>query len=147
MDEQIGRLRAELRTLAIAENTLILFAIDNGPADSQTKKGVASAGPFRGHKHTMYEGGLRVPALAGIAVLVMSIRYGQYDISPLEVVQTITHTLPKEHEDRIVLHGILLHDHQAVSVFGVMSAAKTGHIAGLFHRLDGFVKSVEKIPD
>jgi arylsulfatase A-like enzyme len=64
MDEQIGRLRAELRTLAIAENTLILFASDNGPADNQTKKGVASAGLFRGHKHTMYEGGLRVPAIA-----------------------------------------------------------------------------------
>ncbi|YCM42990.1 sulfatase-like hydrolase/transferase [Verrucomicrobiaceae bacterium 227] len=63
MDEQIGRLRAELRNLGVAENTLILFTSDNGPSDSYTKKGIASAGPFRGHKHTMYEGGLRVPAV------------------------------------------------------------------------------------
>ena len=28
-----------------------------------TKKNIASAGPFKGHKHTMYEGGLRVPSL------------------------------------------------------------------------------------
>ena len=63
MDEQIGRLRAELRRLGIERNTLLFFTSDNGPADPVAKKGVASAGPFRGHKHTMYEGGLRVPTL------------------------------------------------------------------------------------
>jgi len=64
MDEQIGRLRAELRQLGIASNTVVFFTSDNGPADALAKKGIASAGPFRGHKHTMYEGGLRVPSLA-----------------------------------------------------------------------------------
>jgi len=63
MDEQIGRLRAELRQLGIASNTIVFFTSDNGPADAPAKKGIASAGPFRGHKHTMYEGGLRVPSL------------------------------------------------------------------------------------
>ncbi|MCX6854153.1 MAG: sulfatase-like hydrolase/transferase [Verrucomicrobia bacterium] len=63
MDEQIGRLRTELRKLNIADNTILFFASDNGPADAAAKKGIASAGPFRGHKHTMFEGGLRVPAL------------------------------------------------------------------------------------
>ncbi len=63
MDEQIGRLRSELGTLGIDKNTVIFFTSDNGPADGLTKKGVASAGPFRGHKHTMFEGGLRVPSV------------------------------------------------------------------------------------
>ena len=63
MDDQIGRLRAELVKLGIDKDTVLFFTSDNGPADSLTKKGVASAGPFRGHKHTMYEGGLRVPSL------------------------------------------------------------------------------------
>ena len=63
MDEQIGRLRDELRTLGIEKNTVIFFTSDNGPADGLAKKGVASAGPFRGTKHTMYEGGLRVPSV------------------------------------------------------------------------------------
>jgi arylsulfatase A-like enzyme len=63
MDEQIGRLRAELVKLGIEKNTVVFFTSDNGPSDSLAKKGVASAGPFRGHKHTMYEGGLRVPSL------------------------------------------------------------------------------------
>lgn len=62
MDEQIGRLRTKLRDLAIEKNTLLFFCSDNGPSDGLTKKGIASAGPFKGHKHTMYEGGILVPA-------------------------------------------------------------------------------------
>ncbi|MEN1680530.1 MAG: sulfatase-like hydrolase/transferase [Planctomycetota bacterium] len=64
MDEQIGRLRKTLSDLEIERDTVVFFCSDNGPADGATKKGVASAGPFRGHKHTMYEGGLLVPACA-----------------------------------------------------------------------------------
>ena len=64
MDDQIGRLRAELRKMGIEKDTILFFCSDNGPADPLAKKGIASAGPFRGHKHTMYEGGLLVPACA-----------------------------------------------------------------------------------
>ena len=64
MDEQIGRLRDKLRELGIEKNTVVFFCSDNGPADNLAKKGIASAGPFRGHKHDMYEGGLLVPACA-----------------------------------------------------------------------------------
>jgi len=64
MDQQIGRLRNKLRELGIEKNTVVFFCSDNGPSDGLTKKGVASAGPFKGHKHTMYEGGLLVPACA-----------------------------------------------------------------------------------
>jgi arylsulfatase A-like enzyme len=64
MDEQVGRLRDKLRELKIENNTIVFFCSDNGPADSLTKKGIASAGPFKGHKHKMYEGGTLVPACA-----------------------------------------------------------------------------------
>lgn len=63
MDEQIGRLKTFLKEKGIAENTILFFCSDNGPADPQAKRGIASAGPFRGHKHQMWEGGLRVPSL------------------------------------------------------------------------------------
>lgn len=62
MDEQIGRLRFKLRELGIEKNTLILFCSDNGPSDGLAKKGIASPGSFKGHKHKMYEGGILVPA-------------------------------------------------------------------------------------
>lgn len=62
MDEQIGHLRKKLRELGIEKNTLLFFCSDNGPSDGLAKKGIASAGPFKGHKHQMYEGGILVPA-------------------------------------------------------------------------------------
>lgn len=64
MDEQIGRMRTLLRDLKIENDTVVFFCSDNGPSDGLAKKGVASAGPFQGHKHQMYEGGVLVPACA-----------------------------------------------------------------------------------
>lgn len=65
MDEQIGRLRAELRRLSAADNTMLWFCSDNGPEGKDGKHGRfrGSAGPFRGRKRSLLEGGVRVPAL------------------------------------------------------------------------------------
>ncbi|MCA9189706.1 MAG: sulfatase-like hydrolase/transferase, partial [Planctomycetales bacterium] len=69
MDEQLGRLRSTLRRLGIADNTLVTFCSDNGPEGASRKvagagKGApGSAGPFRGRKRDLYEGGIRVPAI------------------------------------------------------------------------------------
>ncbi|MBI1372285.1 MAG: sulfatase-like hydrolase/transferase [Phycisphaera sp.] len=52
IDENIGRLLARLKQLDIDDNTLIIFLSDNGPS-------AGSAGPFRGHKGSAYEGGIR----------------------------------------------------------------------------------------
>jgi arylsulfatase A-like enzyme len=60
MDDQIGRLRAKLRELGIADNTLVWFCSDNGPSWVHEYN---SAGPFRGKKGSLYEGGVRVPAI------------------------------------------------------------------------------------
>ncbi|MFK7779438.1 MAG: sulfatase-like hydrolase/transferase, partial [Gimesia sp.] len=61
MDEQVGRLRAQLKQLKAAENTIIWFCSDNGPEGTSSAPG--SAGPFRGRKRDLLEGGIRVPAL------------------------------------------------------------------------------------
>jgi len=61
MDTQVGRLRDALRELQVAENTLVTFCSDNGPEGDATAPG--SAGPFRGRKRDLYEGGIRVPAM------------------------------------------------------------------------------------
>ncbi len=59
MDEQVGRLRSELRSLKIAENTMMWFCSDNGPENGTP--GVT--GGFRERKRSLYEGGVRVPGL------------------------------------------------------------------------------------
>jgi arylsulfatase A-like enzyme len=63
MDDQIGRLRKFLKEQGVDDNTVIFFCSDNGPADGLTERGIASAGPYTGHKHQLWEGGLRVPSL------------------------------------------------------------------------------------
>lgn len=59
MDEQLGVLfdyvRADSR---LRQNTLILVCSDNGP-----ERGAGSAGPFRGLKTMLYEGGIRSPLI------------------------------------------------------------------------------------
>ena len=62
MDEQVGRLRAKLRELGVASNTMLWFSSDNGP-EGQAGQAPGSAGPFRGRKRDLYEGGVRVPGL------------------------------------------------------------------------------------
>lgn len=63
MDEQIGRLRAELETLGVAENTMLWFCADNGPARQGSPRHVGSAGGLSGFKLSIQEGGVRVPGL------------------------------------------------------------------------------------
>jgi len=83
LDDQIGRVVAELDKKGLRNNTMILLTSDNGGATSglfaqgakskeeresevggieQGAKAPASNAPFRGGKGSLYEGGVRVPA-------------------------------------------------------------------------------------
>jgi arylsulfatase A-like enzyme len=65
LDKHIGRLLDRLGELGLSDKTLVLFSSDNGPEDIHIRNaghsGVGSAGPFRGRKRSLYEGGIRVP--------------------------------------------------------------------------------------
>ncbi len=65
MDEQIGRLRQELRALGAAGNTMLWYCADNGPAGETHFAGNyrGSTRGLRGRKHSLFEGGIRVPGL------------------------------------------------------------------------------------
>jgi N-acetylgalactosamine-6-sulfatase len=84
LDESIGRLLAKIDELGLREKTIVVFSSDQGaapiqlPAEAAGKKSAKAAkrtaaqsearldllgyvGNFRGGKHNMYEGGVRVP--------------------------------------------------------------------------------------
>ncbi len=65
MDRTVGRITALLKELGLDNDTIVFFTSDNGPtfcggADSAFFE---SAGPFRGLKCSLYEGGIRVPMI------------------------------------------------------------------------------------
>ncbi|MEM1213591.1 MAG: sulfatase-like hydrolase/transferase [Planctomycetota bacterium] len=68
MDRHVGRLLKRLDELGLSDNTLLIFSSDNGPEVFQVRNAshsaVGSAGPFRGRKRSLYEGGIRVPFIA-----------------------------------------------------------------------------------
>jgi arylsulfatase A-like enzyme len=65
MDADIGRLMDKLKELKIDDNTVVFFSSDNGPhkEGGVDPKFFQSAGPFRGIKRDLYEGGIRVPLI------------------------------------------------------------------------------------
>ncbi len=66
LDRDMGRLFALLRERGLDEQTLVLFTSDNGPHNEGgfdiTR--FRPAGPLRGIKRDLYEGGIRVPLIA-----------------------------------------------------------------------------------
>lgn len=63
MDDNIGQLLAELERLGLKDNTIIVFQSDNGHStEERAHWGGGSAGPYRGAKQCLFEGGIRVPA-------------------------------------------------------------------------------------
>lgn len=55
MDNNIAAIRDELEKLGLSDNTIFVFTSDNGAMEA------GSSLPLRGHKHTIYEGGVRLP--------------------------------------------------------------------------------------
>ncbi|UZO82234.1 arylsulfatase [Aquimarina sp. ERC-38] len=63
MDKNIGRIIALLKELNLEENTIVMFASDNGPSNEggQDISFFNSSGGLRGKKRDLYEGGIRIP--------------------------------------------------------------------------------------
>ena len=63
MDYHIGRLLGALDALGLRENTLVIFASDNGAAVMAPLKELNCGAGLKGRKGQLYEGGIRVPLI------------------------------------------------------------------------------------
>lgn len=64
LDERIGALLAKVDELGLRENTIVVYQSDNGHStEERAHFGGGSAGPYRGAKFSMFEGGIRLPAM------------------------------------------------------------------------------------
>lgn len=71
LDSHVGLVLAALQTAGVADHTLVLFTSDNGGVVAENERlaaqwqakqaGHAICGALRGRKHSIYEGGFRVP--------------------------------------------------------------------------------------
>jgi arylsulfatase A len=64
LDERIGALLKKVDDLNLREKTLIIFQSDNGHStEERAFGGGGSAGPYRGAKFSLFEGGMRLPGM------------------------------------------------------------------------------------
>jgi len=109
MDEQVGRLRAKLRELKVAENTIVFFCSDNGPeGDAPGERYMGSAGQFRGRKRSLFEGGVRVPGLLEWPAQVRAGTVSDYPAVTSDYLPTILEVLGISMPDGRPLDGISL---------------------------------------
>lgn len=63
-DECIGALLDKVKLLGLEEDTIIVFQSDHGASEEvRAHRGGGNSGPYRGAKFSLYEGGIRVPAM------------------------------------------------------------------------------------
>lgn len=64
LDDYVGELRAYLKEKGLSDNTIIIFQSDNGHSNEiRNFGGGGYCGDYRGAKFSLFEGGIRVPAI------------------------------------------------------------------------------------
>ena len=64
MDEMVGEVVRHLDESGLRENTLIIWLSDHGHSvEQRTFGGGGNSGDYRGHKFTLWEGGIRIPCI------------------------------------------------------------------------------------
>ncbi len=83
IDDNIGRLFRELDQQGLTENTLVLFMVDNGPNGQRYVAGM------RGHKTTVYEGGIRSPLFIHLPAQLNSETRNNEVVAHIDILPTI----------------------------------------------------------
>ena len=99
MDMAIGRVLKQLAKQGIVENTLVLFASDNGSYRN------GSNGNLLGGKSFVYEGGIRVPGILRWPERIAPNQVDHTTTSLLDIMPTICEVLDVSHSESSTLDG------------------------------------------
>ncbi len=89
LDHNIGRVLKKLEDLGLADNTLVVFSSDNGPEVHSFNWSAGSAGPLRGMKTQLWEGGIREPLLVRLPKVVPAGKVCDAVASSLDFLPTV----------------------------------------------------------
>ena len=94
LDAQLGRVLAALDRLGHRDDTLVVFTSDNGPVTSAWENWYevnahGDTGGFRGRKHHLHEGGIRVPAIVRLPGVVRAGTVTAAPVTSLDFLPTI----------------------------------------------------------
>ena len=103
MDRAFGKLRGELASLGIQENTVLWYCSDNGALPR-----VGSTGGHRGNKGKVYEGGLLVPAILEWPARIAKPRTTDVRSNTCDIYPTVLDIAGATVEDQPPLDGVSL---------------------------------------
>ena len=113
LDDNVGELMNKLKAEGLIESTMIWFISDNG-GSSESLHGHASNGDLRGEKGTLWEGGIRVPALVSWPGKIKASQVINAPVCNVDIVPTLAsiagfgNALPKHLIDGKDITDILL---------------------------------------
>jgi arylsulfatase A-like enzyme len=120
-DDQLAPLFDYVRNSPkLRENTLIVVASDNGP-----EPGAGSAGPFRGHKGNLYEGGIREPLIVWGPGLVAKSAAGTVNDSTVVAGVDVLPSVMAISEGQIAAGQIVDGEDLSASLLGKEKGART----------------------
>lgn len=103
LDYSVGQLMEVLEARGIAENTIFIFTSDNGgdiptnrpesPENQAIAMGLAPNGQLRGDKHTIYNGGFKVPFVVRWPKHIEAATHAHPTVSTLDIFPTIVELL------------------------------------------------------
>ena len=96
VDDAVGAIMAELARQRLSENTAVCFMSDNGPSresrnwlDGRTDPYYGgTAGMLKGHKFSLYEGGIRVPGILRWSAKIPGGRVSDVPVAAMDVYPT-----------------------------------------------------------
>ncbi|MEM9345304.1 MAG: sulfatase [Planctomycetota bacterium] len=88
IDDSVGQVVKRLEQYGIRENTLVIFASDNGPWTCFGNE-AGEVGPLRGDKGTAFEGGARVPGIFSMPGTIPAGQESEVIVSTIDILPTV----------------------------------------------------------